>query len=375
MITSESDEMLQMLLDSADAFLVDRHKIGRLRIGADPVDTIVDPAIWQQMAELGWLGLGLPESMGGAGLPFACAAALCERLGRSLFPEPLIAAGLMPGALLAACPVSPKRDELAAGLVSGATAQTVAWQEAPDRFPSDDYDTILSDSALTGRKMFVPLSLPQTTLLTVAREAGEPVLAAVPAESAGIEMRSFRMGDGSRSAELTLQQVLVTDPILVRGPTVSVALNEALNLGTLALAAQLSGLAEGALALSLDYLKTRNQFGKAIGAFQALQHRAVDLYLLVELAKASWRHAVQLNENLPGDQVTIAAISAAKITAIRAARATSQAGVQFFGAMGFTEEADIGLYLRSALQWGAWLGSESAHRRRFYTAPQQGKEA
>jgi alkylation response protein AidB-like acyl-CoA dehydrogenase len=372
---SDSDEMLQMLLDSADAFLADRHKIDRLRIGADAAETVVDSEIWKQMANLGWLGLALPKSLGGAGLPFAYAASLCERLGRALLPEPFIAAGLMPGALLAACPQSSARDAVAADLASSGVALTIAWQGSADQLCADGSDTVLSGGQLTGRKMFVPLSLPNTMLLTIAQEDGEPVIALVKANAMGIESQPFRMGDGSRSVELTFNKASIEGDPLARGSAATAALREALNLGTLALAAQLAGLAEGALSLSLDYLKTRVQFGQPIGKFQALQHRAVDLYLLVELAKASWRQAVTLNEQQPGDPIAIAAISAAKAASIRAARSTSQAGIQFFGAMGFTEEADVGHYLRSALHWGAWLGGEAQHRRRFYAASDQEKVA
>ena len=369
-MATEADDILAMILDSADAFLGERHGLSRLRIGAVPPESAVDTAIWRQMTELGWLGLGIAEAQGGAGLDLPCSGALCEHFGRALLPEPFIASALLPGALLTACPGSEERDRLLAALASGETSFTLAWQERAGQRGGDGSDTVLAHGAVTGRKLFVPLSLPDTMcLLVVAVEAGKLVIVTVPAGVPGVSARGYRMGDGGRMADLALDQA-VAGAVLARGAQAESALDAALATATVALSAQLAGLAEGALALTLDYVRTRAQFGQPIGTFQAVQHRLVDLYLAVELAKASWRSAARLQERAPGTPATRAAISAAKAVANKAARDTANAGVQLFGAMGFTEEADIGLYLRTALHWASWLGGDSAHRRDFHAATQ-----
>jgi alkylation response protein AidB-like acyl-CoA dehydrogenase len=360
------DEILAMLLDSAGSFLDERHDLARLRISDQLLGSAVDPIVWRQMAELGWLGLGLPEELGGTGLGLACAAALCEHFGRALLPEPFIASALMPGALLAACPASEGRDALAVALSSGTAVLTVAWQERIGQIDVSHFETAVRQQRLSGTKLFVPASLPDMSCLAIAVEAGEPVLVVVPIESPGVGVSARRMGDGGMSATLSFDEAALAGPILARGVRASAALATALDQAQIALAAQLAGLADGALALSLDYLRTRVQFGRSIGTFQALQHRAVDLYAKVEMAKAGWRRAEVLHRSNPTAPATVAAISAAKAMSIRAARDTATAGIQFFGAMGFTEEADIGLYLRSALHWSSWLGNETAHRRRFH---------
>lgn len=369
-MASDVDDVTALILDSAESFLAERHDRSRLRISANPPATAVDSAVWRQMVELGWIGIALPEEVGGAGLDLSCGAALCERLGRALLPEPFIASALLPATVLAACPPGEARDRTLATLLSGETTFTLAWQEAPGQAGSDDIRTVLDGGAVSGRKLFVPMSLPGTTCLVTAIEAGEPVIVAVAAE--GTDGR--RMGDGSRTADVVMERA-VAGPVLARGSAAGQALETALGHATVALAAQLAGLAEGALAVSLDYLRTRVQFGQPIGTFQALQHRAVDLYLAVELAKAAWRTAARLQAGAPGHPDTIAAVSAAKAVANRAALDTAKAGVQIFGAMGFTEEADIGLYLRTALHWASWLGGESAHRRRFRAATGQRRAA
>ena len=364
---SDADNILTMMLDSADCFLAERHDLARLRIGEIPSEAAVDARVWRQMVELGWIGLGLPEALGGAGLDLSFSAALCERLGRALLPEPFIACALLPGALLSACPPGEDRAQMAAALASGDRTFTLAWQESPGQIACESIATRLEDGRINGRKLFVPLTLPDTSWLVSAMEIGEPVIVAVAADAPGVTTKGRRMGDGGRTVDLVMDGT-PAGAVLARGEAAIQALDEALCRARVALSAQLSGLAKGALELSLDYLRTRAQFGHQIGTFQALQHRAVDLYLGVELAKASWRTAARLQEQASGEAETIAAVSAAKAVASNAARDTCSAGVQFFGAMGFTEEADIGLYLRTALHWASWLGGETAHRERFRAA-------
>jgi alkylation response protein AidB-like acyl-CoA dehydrogenase len=367
MPANESDEVMQMLMDSADAFLADRHQLKRLRIGNSTPASAVDLSVWQTMVELGWLGLRVPEELSGAGLELRYTAALCEAFGMALLPEPFIAYGVMPAGFLAHCPAGAIRNQMLADFLSGQSRFSLAWQEAPGQLaPWPIVARRDASGRLSGSKIFVPCSLPRTSFLVSVVDGDTPAVLALPADAEGLQIEPFRMGDGSLAGKLSLDGVVWKAEALVRGDAAVAALQAALDEATIALAAQLAGLAEGALALSLNYLKTRTQFGRPIGSFQALQHRAVDLYLAVELAKAAWRNAARLQGAEPGARATRMAISAAKATSAKAALNMGREGVQFFGAMGFTEEADIGLYLRSALQWSAWLGGEAAHGRNYF---------
>jgi alkylation response protein AidB-like acyl-CoA dehydrogenase len=145
------------------------------------------------------------------------------------------------------------------------------------------------------------------------------------------------------------------------------AVNQALNLATLTLSAQLSGLMRGALDLTLEHLRTRTQFGQAIGSFQALQHRAVDLHIQHALAEAAVREAAHLYDADADSPRTAFAISAAKARASAGALLICKEAVQMHGAIGFTLESDVGLFLRAALRWSSWLGEAGAHRRRLVT--------
>ena len=367
MLANETDEMLQMLIDSANAFLADRHQLKRLRIGNTEPQSAVDLSVWQTMLELGWLGLRVPEELSGAGLDFHYTAALCEAFGHALLPEPFIAYAVMPASFLTHCPASASRTGMLADFLSGQSRISLAWQEAPGQCtPLPIAARRDASGYLSGNKIFVPCSLPKTNFLISVLDGDTPVVLALPADADNLKIELFRMGDGSLSGQLSLDGIVCKADALARGNAAVEALQLALDEATIALAAQLAGLAAGALALSLDYLKIRQQFGRPIGSFQVLQHRAADLYLAVELAKATWRNAARLQDRQPGSPTTRMAISTAKATCAKAARNVGREGVQFFGAMGFTEEADIGLYLRSALHWGAWLGGEGAHSRRYF---------
>ena len=376
MLANETDEMMQMLMDSAAAFLADRHQRKRLRIGNTTPQSAVDLSIWQTMIELGWLGLRVPEELSGAGLDFHYTAALCEAFGQALLPEPFIAYAVMPASFLTHCPASDSRTSMVADFLSGQSRFSLAWQEAPGQLaPLPIAASRYAGGYLQGSKIFVPCALPDTNFLISVLDGDTPVVLALPADAENLKIEPFRMGDGSLAGKLILDGVVCKAEPLASGDAAVAALQAALDEATIALSAQLAGLAEGALDLSLDYLKIRQQFGRPIGSFQALQHRAADLYLAVELAKAAWRNAARLQSSQPGTLTTQMAISTAKATCAKAARIVGQEGVQFFGAMGFTEEADIGLYLRSALHWSAWLGGEAAHCRNYFAKLESGRAA
>jgi alkylation response protein AidB-like acyl-CoA dehydrogenase len=366
MLVNEADEMMQMLVDSAASFLADKHERKRLRIGNLAPRSAVDTAVWQAIIDLGWLGLRVPESLDGAGLDFGYTAGLCETFGNALLPEPFIAYAVMPAGFLARCPDGDAKTRAVADFLSGHIRFSLAWQEEPGQLAPLSLTARRDASGkLSGTKLFVPCSLPGTNYLVSVIDGATPAVLLLPSDTPGLKIEPFRLGDGSMAGTLSLDGLICKAAPLASGDAAVAALQAALDEATIAIAAQLAGLAEGALALSVDYLKTRTQFGRLIGSFQALQHRATDLYLAVELAKATWRRAARLYDTQPGTDLTQMAISAAKVTSAKAARKVTKEGVQLFGAMGFTEEADIGLYLRSALQWSAWLGGEAAHGRRY----------
>ena len=370
-----ADETWQLLKASVDSYLAARHDRARMR--RPQADTgAIRFALWREMAQLGWLSLTMPESMGGSGLPLRDAAALAELFGISLVPEPLVACGLMPATLLSACHVGSERDRLASWLVTGERCLSIAWQERTGEIEPQVPQTALDAAGLlTGQKLFVPLTFSDSMLLVSAIRGTETVIVMIAADAPGVNIKRQLMGDGGYSATIVFEQARVIEEPLAQGVLATRALQRALDAGTTAVAAALAGAASGALLLALEHLRTRTQFGRPIGEFQVLQHRAADLYVGVEQAKASWREAAACCERAPDAASNAIAISAAKSRCAKSALAVGKGAVQLFGALGYTEEADIGLFLRASLYWASWLGTESLHRRRFYNALRSARHA
>jgi alkylation response protein AidB-like acyl-CoA dehydrogenase len=143
------------------------------------------------------------------------------------------------------------------------------------------------------------------------------------------------------------------------------ALDRAVDEATAMAAAELQGVMSRSLEMTLDYLRTRTQFGRVIGNFQALQHRAVDLYVQEQLASVALADVVRVLDERPLDAATAAAVSRAKARCSDAAALITRQAIQMHGAIGFTEEADVGLYVKRALTLAAWLGNSAYHRRRY----------
>jgi alkylation response protein AidB-like acyl-CoA dehydrogenase len=189
----------------------------------------------------------------------------------------------------------------------------------------------------------------------------------VPRSAAGCSTRSAAFG--RRSADygtVTLKDVSVPrEQVLASGRTARAALDRALDHAAVTASAELVGILKRANEMSLDYMKTRVQFGKPIGSFQALQHRAVDLYIQQELADAVLRDVIRQLDDAPDEQTRALSASRAKSRCAEAALAITRAAIQFHGAIGFTEDCDVGLYVKRAITVSAWLGNGRNHRARY----------
>jgi 3-oxochol-4-en-24-oyl-CoA dehydrogenase len=361
-VSQQDGELLAMLLHGADAFLRDRHSLKRSH-DFRRSRTGFDRTMWEAMAQCGWLGICLPEELGGAGLEAGAAAELAARFGAVLLPEPFAQCAVAPASVLAAAPDSPLRTRLAEEMCAGSTLLSLVWQTAPGQCePLWQAATLHrhGDGWLL-RGECVLAEAPADGWLVAATEQGQPCLVVVPASSAGTHATAQPMADGTLTATLRLQDVRLADnAVLLRGETARTALATALDDARLVLAAQLAGVAEGALTTTVQYTQQRVQFGQSLASFQVLRHRLVDLDLAKRLAFASWRHAARAKP-----EARSAAISAAKARCGDTALLAARAAIQLHGAIGYTREADPGLFLDSALRLGGTLGNAPAHRRRF----------
>lgn len=364
------NEVQQMLRESAQGHLASKGGADHFRSVRDS-EAGFEPEAWAAMAELGWTGILLPETVGGSELGLEVALTVAEEIGRSISPEPFASAAVIAATLLGeAASASATASALAGQLAAGEAVPTLAWQEKRNAVAPSTFETVLNAGKLAGTKLFVPGWTGNSHLLVAARDGADAqtVILVLEPGAEGVSADTQRMTDGTFTATLEFSGTPVSDDaILLRGEAADAALKLALARGTLAVSAQLEGLASALWDITGDYLKQRVQFDQPIADFQAVRHRLVDLHAQIELAGASWRKGLSL---LEAGRIDDPAIHAAKARCSDAAMDMGRWAVQFHGAMGYTEEANVGLYLNTALRWSSWLGNANAHRRRAFALSQ-----
>ena len=322
-----------------------------------------DAEMVRELAEAGVFGVAVPEDQGGLGMGLAAGGVIAEEVGRVIAPEPVVSTiGLSLGLLRRLCPDHPKMAQLIGGEISLA----VAWQErGPDGAPADA-TCRYADGKLTGGKAWVVGAIGSHGFLVVAEQDDGPVLVLAEADAQGLVIDKRTQADGSSLGELSFSGTPAAE--LASSGAVLTALAEAVADATALAAAELVGVSERAFEITLDYIKTREQFDKPIGSFQVIQHRAVDLNVMCEVAQAGVREALAQMDSETDPKVRAPIASRAKARAVTAAKKITRDAIQLHGAVGYTDEFDIGLYLNRALVLSAWLGDDAYHRRIWFEA-------
>jgi alkylation response protein AidB-like acyl-CoA dehydrogenase len=326
-------------------------------------------ALWTQFAELGLTGICIPESHGGMGMGATEAALVLEEVGRNLTPSPFLTTAV---AAARAIDGTAHADRWYPGILSGEAVLALAIDEGPRHAAESialEAKRQGNGFVLNGAKQFVVQGASADMVVTAARTAGSLgenagiTLFAVPKGSAGLEVENVALVDSSKAARLTFGQIaLDADAVIGEVDGGWAPLNRALNAGRAGAAAELVGVASGASAMTLEYLKQRKQFGKAIGEFQALQHRAAHLYGEIEIARAAALKAAQALDS--GDDRAELHVSVAKAKAAGVADLAVKEGVQMHGGIGMTDEHDIGLYMKREAVLGELFGDVYYHRNR-----------
>lgn len=360
---------LELLRDSAHAFCQKAMPIGRLRQLRNSVEGF-DRAVWVGMAEMGWTGMSIPENAGGLGLSLNAMAVVMTELGRVAAPEPLCEVAGISGSLLAQLPLQGRVVNLLRQIAAGECVAVIAWQEDAVEPLTTDLKTravtIGAGVRLNGNKFCVPHAAAADGYLVTAALDDSIAIFWVKRATPGVQITSHRLADGTQHATIAFVDVELTgDSLLGRGMAAAAALATALDEGAVLAAAYLTGAMAACFEITLKYLNTRQQFGRTIGSFQALQHRMVDLYLQREIAHAVVADAAR---NLsagadPREQALLA--SRAKYRASIAGLAIAREAVQLHGAIGFTDECDVALYLNRTLVCAASLGNAAWHCRRI----------
>ncbi len=351
-----------MLLDVAREFCRDKSPIAVVRAQLETTRGF-DPALWDEMVALGWAGIALPESCGGSGLGVAALVPVAEAMGRAMLGTPLISSALA-GQLLLRAGNSEQVERLLPALATGECA-TIAlldngdWGDAGVTLVLDD------EHMLRGGKKFVPDAAVASLFVVSVTYRGSVALAVVRADQlgAGALRPNTLIDQTKRAANVDFSGVRVDDNNVITGPKVAAALRDIRLLGALLVAAEATGSAAACLDTIVDYLKTRKQFGKLIGSYQALKHPTVEILTATDSARSFIYHAATLVGDEALDTDAEIACRMAKAHACQTLLYAGDRAVQFHGGMGFTYECDAQLYIRRA-QWSQQQFGDAQHHRK-----------
>jgi alkylation response protein AidB-like acyl-CoA dehydrogenase len=364
----------QMLRESASRFVREQYGFdARQRWAADGGWS---PACWQHYAELGWLGLAIPETAGGLGCGFVETALVAEELGRGMVLEPYIGCAVLAARLIERADApgfAGQREALLAGIAEGAAVVLLAHSEPASRFELDWVAARARRQGdgwlLEGSKLLVAGAPAATHFIVSARIDREGIaLFVVPREA--VDLQVYPLIDGTQAADLTLrEQVLPAHALLAQPGRAEALLEEAQDRAALAQVAEGLGCMEAVLDLASEYLKTRQQFGQPIGRFQALQHRMAEMFVEVQETRSIlYRGIAHLDAEPAARRV---AVSAAKVMLGSAARFVGGQGIQLHGGIGMTDEYQVGHYYKRLLTLEKMYGDSDWHLDRMVRAQRE----
>jgi alkylation response protein AidB-like acyl-CoA dehydrogenase len=361
-------ETQQVLKNSAREFFSAVCPIAEVRRLMETA-TAYDAALWQNMAHQGWTGIIFDEEYGGLGLGLVEMAVALEEMGRALLPGPYLSTVLQAGVAIDTAGNPAQKRKYLSRISMGEAHATLALLETsaswePDAVQLDAHPT-LEGFALNGRKMFVPDAATADFMVCAARRGPDLGLFIVPHDAPGLTIAPLPAMDETRKLyQVAFADVPVAeDDFLAIGDSARDALERALAVATVALAAEMVGGMQRIMEIAVEYAKARKQFGKPIGQFQAVQHLCADMLLLTESSRsAAYYAAWALQERAPEAGV---AVSIAKAYASDAYREVGNRGIQVQGGMGFTWENNVHLYYKRAKASELMFGDAAYHRERI----------
>jgi alkylation response protein AidB-like acyl-CoA dehydrogenase len=346
-----------MMQGSVRGFIADKAPVSHLRKLRDARDdTGFSRQLWSEFADMGLCGLLVPDAHGGQGLGAVEAGIVMEEIGRNLTPSPFLSTALLAVSALSRAGSAAHRADYLPKIASGHLIAALASDEKAKHSPSAI--TLRAERTgngfkLSGAKAFVVDGHVADMLIVAARSAGGDreesgiTLFLVDRNAPGVEVERTMMLDAHNAARITFRDVeLIADAVLGEVDQGWQVLNGVLDLGRAAVAAEMLGVGEECFARTMNYLRERRQFGKIIGSFQALQHRAAHLYAEIEITRAAVLKALQMLDQAPDEAARYGAI--AKARAGKTATLAVQEGMQMHGGIGMTDEFDIGFFMKRA---------------------------
>jgi alkylation response protein AidB-like acyl-CoA dehydrogenase len=371
LVLSEEQELLK---ETARELVRERTPVAKLRELRDTNDPAgFSRALWKEMAELGWPGIPFPEELGGVGLGFAELGVVMEELGRELAATPMVSSVLLAGQAVLLGGSGSQQKDLIPGVCAGDRVLALAFQETARHDPfrvATRAEQAKGGFRLSGRKTFVLDGHVADTLVVVARTSGGErereglTLLLVDPKAKGVTVTRTEMVDSRNAAEVKLDGVEVDlGAVLGEVDRGGDALEAVLDRAAIGLSAEMLGGIAESFERTLAYLKERKQFGVPIGSFQALKHRASELFCEAELSRSVTLEALRAIDEGRPDLAKLASLCKARLS--DAYVLTANEAVQMFGGIGVTDEEEIGFFLKRAKASALTLGDAAFHRDRW----------
>jgi alkylation response protein AidB-like acyl-CoA dehydrogenase len=360
----------RMLSKTARAFIRERAPAARIRTFRDSRDAAgFSRKIWNEMSELGWLGLQIPEEYDGLGLGFFDLCVVLEESGRELMPEPFVSTLLLGAQALLLGGTESQKRALLPGVVAGTTLVTLGYEEAGAHGDISNVATVAREGTagfeLSGVKLQVlDAHLADRIIVTAGTSNAGCTLFLVDPAQAGVTIRRQHRIDGMNAAIVRLDRVLVKNAEVVGELDAGIALLQTvLDRAAVGSSAQMLGASEQAFADTVEYLKEREQFDVPIGSFQTLQHRAVSVYTEIALTRSVVLAAARAVDEAPANVPRLASL--ANAMASETFMHAAKEAIQMHGGIGVTDEHDIGFYMKRAQAAYMTFGKPSQHRQRW----------
>ena len=363
-----------MLLDMAKDFFSEQVPVTNLRkLRDDEDENGYDKAVWQQIVELGFAGILIPEEHGGTGFGPMGLGIVMKEAGRTLAATPLYATAVLGAGLIIKAGSEKQKAELLPQIAAGDLLTALALEEMPHHNPAAVKATATKEGdgyVLSGEKKFVLDGHIADKLIVVARTSGKAgdtqglSLLLVDSKTDGIAITRTQMVDSRNAANISFDNVkLGADALLGSEGAAFADLETVLDLGRICMSAEMLGGAEAVFDTTMDYLKERKQFGQIIGTFQALKHRAAEMFCEIEICQSVLLDALSALDERRNDIPQLASLAKARVG--EATRLITNEGVQMHGGIGMTDAVDMGLYMKRARVQAQIFGDSVFHRARY----------
>ena len=371
LVLSEEEQFLK---DTAKNFAAEKSPISHFRALRDNDDpTLWDKEIWSEMVKLGWPGILIPEEYGGSNFGVAGIGVILQECAKTLTPSPLFATGVLGAYAISNYGNEEQKKNYLPKIVNGEITTALAVDEFSHHNPNNSVMSAKKEGSnyvLNGKKIFVIDGASADLYIVLSRTSGNSgdsagmTLFLINADASGIEKIKLDMADSRNYANIVFNNVLIdSSQILGNEETGGETIEDILDIGRIAISSEMLGNAESAFETTLDYLKQRKQFGVLIGSFQALQHRAAEMFCELELTKSSVMAALRAADENSNELQRMSSL--AKTIAGETLHLVSNEAIQMHGGIGVTDEYDIGFFLKRARVAEQIFGSSKYHTERY----------